>query len=249
MSNSIHEFDGLMLDYLKGDITPEDMQKMTELLHTDASCREKYREMSRAYAIASVPWFERRKEQNLESLREKLGLRSSPQRTLFRRMRVGSFAAMVTLLIGFSISFIYLNNHSAEVVAPPVSYCQIEIPQGAQSKLILPDSTLVYLNGGTIIKYDASFQNKAEREVYLNGEAYFEVAKDAEKPFIVHAADLNIKVLGTKFNVSSYLDEPNIKVSLLEGRVKVSMASDETDKFYLLPNEQAVYDKAKISCL
>ena len=86
MNNSIHEFDGLMLDYLKGDITPEDMQRMTELLHTDASCREKYREMSRAYAIASVPWFERRKEQNLESLREKLGLRSSPQRTLFRRM-------------------------------------------------------------------------------------------------------------------------------------------------------------------
>lgn len=53
MSNSIHEFDRLMLDYLKGDITPEDRQRMTELLHKDASCREKYREMSRAYAIAS----------------------------------------------------------------------------------------------------------------------------------------------------------------------------------------------------
>ncbi len=81
------------------------------------------------------------------------------------------------------------------MIVPPVSYCRIEIPQGAQSKLILPDSTSVYLNGGTIIKYDASFQNKAEREVYLNGEAYFEVAKNAEKPFIVHAADLNVKVL------------------------------------------------------
>ena len=77
----------------------------------------------------------------------------------------------------------------------------------------------MYLNVGTIINYYASFQNKAEREVYLNGEAYFEVAKNAEKPFIVHAADLNVKVLGTKFNVSSYPDEPNIKVSLVEGRV------------------------------
>ena len=77
MSNSIHEFDRLMLDYLKGDITPEDRQRMTELLHKDASCREKYREMSRAYAIASVPWFERRKKQNLDFLREKLDLRSS----------------------------------------------------------------------------------------------------------------------------------------------------------------------------
>lgn len=76
-----------MLDYLKGDITPEDRQRMTELLHKDASCREKYREMSRAYAIASVPWFERRKKQNLDFLREKLDLRSSPGRTLVRRVR------------------------------------------------------------------------------------------------------------------------------------------------------------------
>ena len=189
-----------MLDYLKGDITPEDRQRMTELLHKDASCREKYREMSRAYAIASVPWFERRKKQNLDFLREKLDLRSSPGRTLVRRVRVGSFAAMVALLIGLGIRFIYLNNHPAEVIVPPVSYCRIEIPQGAQSKLILPDSTSVYLNGGTIIKYDASFQNKAEREVYLNGEAYFEVAKNAEKPFIVHAADLNVKA-GRKRNM------------------------------------------------
>ena len=136
MSNSIHEFDRLMLDYLKGDITPEDRQRMTELLHKDASCREKYREMSRAYAI--------------DFLREKLDLRSSPGRTLVRRVRVGSFAAMVALLIGLGIRFIYLNNHPAEVIVPPISYCRIEIPQGAQSKLILPDSTSVYLNGGTI---------------------------------------------------------------------------------------------------
>ena len=117
MSNSIHEFDRLMLDYLKGDITPEDRQRMTELLHKDASCREKYREMSRAYAIASVPWFERRKKQNLDFLREKLDLRSSPGRTLVRRVRVGSFAAMVALLIGLGIRFIYLNNHPAAGLA------------------------------------------------------------------------------------------------------------------------------------
>ena len=204
MSNSIHEFDRLMQDYLKGDITPEDRQRMTELLHKDASCREKYREMSRAYAIASVPWFERRKKQNLDFLREKLDLRSSPGRTLVRRVRVGSFAAMVALLIGLGIRFIYLNNHPAEVIVPPVSYCRIEIPQGAQSKLILPDSTSVYLNGGTIIKYDASFQNKAEREVYLNGEAYFEVTPDPERPFIVKSGGVQTRVLGTAFNFSAY---------------------------------------------
>lgn len=245
MNSSIDKFEELMLDYLKGNITPEDIQKMAELLQKDNSCRKKYNEIARTYAIASAPWFERNRQQNFESLRKKINL--SSQYIRLKRASVWSFAATVTLLIGLSISFIYWNDNPSEVAVPPISYCQIEVPANAQSKLILPDSTQVYLNRGTTIKYDASFQNQAQREVFLNGEAYFEVTKNIEKPFIVHAADLNIQVLGTKFNVSSYHDEPNIKVSLVEGQVKVSMTSDKKDEIYLLPNEQAVYDKAKNS--
>lgn len=247
MNSSIDKFEELMLDYLKGNITPEDMQKMAELLQKDNSCRQKYHEIARTYAIASTPWFERNRQQNFKSLSKKLDL--SSQYIQIKRVNIGSFAAMVTLLIGLSISFIYWNNNSseAEVATPPISYCQIEVPSNAQSKLILPDSTLVYLNGGTTIKYNASFQNQTQREVFLNGEAYFEVAKNREKPFIVHATDLNIQVLGTKFNVLSYHDEPNIKVSLVEGQVKVSTTSDKKNEIYLLPNEQAVYDKAQSS--
>ena len=199
MNNSINEFERLIQDYLKGTITPADMRIMNELLQQDTYCRKKYREMVRIYAITSAPRFEQRKQQNLEFLRKQLNLPS--KHILFKRIKIWSFAAMVALLIGLSIHSIYWNNASLEAAIPPISYCQIEIPIGAQSKLILPDSTQVYLNGGTTIKYDASFQDKTKREVFLSGEAYFEVTRDIEKPFIVHTPELNINGLGTKFNV------------------------------------------------
>lgn len=242
MDNLIDEFERVMLDYLKGSITPEDMQRLTELLRENDSCRQKYSEMTRTYALASSSWFARRKEQNFEQLRDSLNFRSSRKRTLSRKIRIWSVAAVWALLIGCSITFLYLYS-SSESTSIMDSYCQIEIPQGATSKLILPDNTVVFLNGGTTLKYDASLQDKENREVFLTGEAYFEVTKNADKPFIVHAGELNVKVLGTTFNVVSYPDEPEVKVSLAEGRVQVSVASEAKEDLFLSPNEQAIYNK------
>src|SRR3712207_7960080 len=77
MSSSVDEFEQIMLNYLKGDIEPEDMQKLVTLLKEDESCREKYRELSRAYALASSTWFAQRKKQNFEQLRDILNFHSS----------------------------------------------------------------------------------------------------------------------------------------------------------------------------
>lgn len=241
MDNSIDEFERLMLDYLKGTIVPADMQKLVSLLKDDPSCRERYREMSQAYGMASTLRFEEKKRANFDQLRNRLNFRSS-RNTLTRRMRIWGNAAIWALLIISGITFLYFHNDSTKS-ASLASYCQIEIPQGATSKLLLPDSTLVYLNGGTIIKYDASFQNKTKREVFLTGEAYFKVTANVEKPFIVHTEDLNIKVLGTAFNVTSYPDAPDIKVSLVKGSVNVFTISERKGNVILSPDEQAVYDK------
>lgn len=242
MSSPIDEFERIMLDYLKGDIIPEDMQKLTVLLQTDASCREKYREMSRSYALASSSWFARRKEHNFEQLRDTLNFRSSHKHTAFHRISVWGSAAIWGLLIGCSITFLYLY-YSSERIPASTSYCQIEVPLGAGSKLLLPDSTVVFLNGGTTLKYDASLQHRIDREVFLSGEAYFKVAKNIDKPFIVHIGELNVKVLGTTFNVASYPEDEEIKVSLVEGRVNVFTTSEKEKNVFLSPNEQAVYNK------
>ncbi len=94
-------------------------------------------------------------------------------------------------------------------------------PKGGQYKLILPDGTNVWLNAASSITYPTVFAGK-EREVKITGEVYFEVAKNEQKPFIVKTHDESIRVLGTEFNVNSYVDEPFIKTSLVEGVVSIA---------------------------
>lgn len=243
MKDTIDEFESLMTDYLKGSISPEDMKKLATLISADASCRKKYHELAEAYGMASAPWFESRKQENLELLREKLNFRSSRKRTFARQWVIWGSAAIWALIICCSITFLYLQRDNSSELAASPSYCQIEIPKGATSKLMLPDSTLVYLNGGTVLKYDASFQNKARREVFLAGEAYFSVVRNVQKPFIVHTEGLNVKVLGTTFNVASYPDDAEVKVSLVEGSVNVYTTSEAKENILLSPNEQAIYNK------
>lgn len=240
MQNQIDEFEDLMLDYLQGNIVPEDMQKLMLLLK-NKECQKKYHEMSQAYGLAAIPWFERRREANFEQLRDKLNFRSSQKHILKRRIQLWGTAAIWALMIGCSIILFYLQKDSAASVVP-ASYCKIEVPSGATSKLILPDSTVVFINAKSVIKYDASFLGKAQREVFLSGEACFRVAKDVAKPFVVHAGELDVKVTGTTFNVTAYAEEPDIKVSLIEGSVQVS---DVKNQLFLSPDEQAVYDKQK----
>ncbi len=98
---------------------------------------------------------------------------------------------------------------------------EIVIPFGKRSVLYLADGTKVWLNAGTRFAFPSLF-SRDKREVFLEGEAYFEVARNVSQPFIVHAGQLNIKVLGTRFNVSAYASDANIETTLLEGSVAVS---------------------------
>lgn len=242
MNHSTDEFERIMLDYLKGDITPEDMRKMLLFLKEDKACREKYREISYSYAIASSSWFEQRKEQNLKQLRNALGFHSSHKRVFLHKMRVGAYAAIGLLLICCSITCFYLYHFSVPK-SDVTSLCRIEIPFGSTSKLILPDSTVVFLNGGTTLEYDASLLSKDTRDVFLCGEACFEVTENINKAFIVHTKELDVKVLGTIFDIASYANDEEVKVSLLSGKLNVLTVSDSPQSILLSPNEQVVYKK------
>ncbi|SMC59492.1 FecR family protein [Pedobacter nyackensis] len=115
---------------------------------------------------------------------------------------------------------------------------------GETYTITLPDHTIVYLNAASSISYPASFATLDERKVELNGEAYFEVAKDSSHPFIVRTADQEIKVLGTHFNVNSYKDDGNTKTTLLEGSVQIGFSSNKNETGTIIkPGEQA-YIKA-----
>lgn len=100
-----------------------------------------------------------------------------------------------------------------------VVYNTLTVPYGKQFELVLSDGTKVNLNSGSSIKYPVQFAANENREVSLNGEAYFDVAKNPENPFIVNANELKVRVLGTKFNLSAYPEESTISTVLVEGLV------------------------------
>jgi transmembrane sensor len=112
----------------------------------------------------------------------------------------------------------------------------ISTPNGGQYQLILPDGTKVMLNAATSLTYPAQFHG-SERLVHLNGEAYFEVAKNKNMPFRVVAGTQTVEVLGTHFNINAYTDEASVKTTLLEGSVKVSSGANS---ILIVPGEQAV---------
>ncbi|MDB4925982.1 FecR family protein [Mucilaginibacter sp.] len=108
-------------------------------------------------------------------------------------------------------------------------------PKGGQYIVVLPDGTKVWLNAASSITYPLVFQAH-ERKVQITGEAYFEVTKDPDKPFKVLSGKQQVEVLGTHFNINSYADEPIIKTTLLEGKVKVTAGQNQA---LLMPGEQA----------
>jgi ferric-dicitrate binding protein FerR (iron transport regulator) len=122
---------------------------------------------------------------------------------------------------------------------------KITAPKGSKTQVLLADGTSIWLNSGSTLEYPQTFKKKI-REVKLTGEGYFDVAKNPDKPFVVKTSDLNIKVLGTIFNVKSYPEEGTIETTLLEGSVAISKLEDNlrTKNVVLLkPNERATFIK------
>lgn len=122
-----------------------------------------------------------------------------------------------------------------------VEYNTLKIPRGGQYRLVLPDGTKVWLNAASSIRFPTAFTGKVRR-VSVRGEVYMEVAKDVNKPFIVHAGHTNIKVLGTRFNVMAYDDQPAVATTLLQGSIKVGISGTK-EATILTPGQQASVDK------
>jgi ferric-dicitrate binding protein FerR (iron transport regulator) len=120
-----------------------------------------------------------------------------------------------------------------------MKYNTLKIPRGGEYFLIMADSTRVWLNSETTLRFPVQFAADV-RSVELTGEAYFEVSKNEKKPFVVTSGNHLVKVLGTQFNISSYADNPNIYTTLAEGKVEVSSVSNPEVTLMLKPSEQSI---------
>jgi len=150
-------------------------------------------------------------------------------------------AAFVGIMI-FTAAFL-LNGHTPASDNISENTNVIVTALGARSQILLPDGSKVWLNAATKLHYDKKF-NGDLREVHLDGEAFFDVRKDKKHPFIVHTSDIDIKVLGTAFNVKSYKEEATIEATLIRGSIQVSNKLQKgIPKIILSPNEKLVFIK------
>ena len=119
--------------------------------------------------------------------------------------------------------------YDTETSIEKLVYNTLKIPYGKRFELELSDGTIVHLNSGTTLKYPVKFIAGANRQVFLDGEAFFDVAKDKKHPFVVNADQLNVRVLGTHFNVSSYPEDDITDVVLVEGSVSMYGVNENFD--------------------
>jgi transmembrane sensor len=156
-----------------------------------------------------------------------------------------SFAAISLIIFGIKTSSSN-NNLSAQSNSGVRAVSEISTKNGSKTSLTLPDGTLVKLNAGSSITYNGKEYGNSIREVNLTGEAFFDVVKNPEKPFIIHTSKINIRVLGTAFNVKSYPGEKNSETSLIRGSLEVTVKDRPAEKYILKPNEKLVVANEEI---
>ena len=170
-------------------------------------------------------------ESDRSKLKKEIRQIKKSEKVFFLQNRNWAIAASLLLLMGLSF-FVYqssVNTITKQYATKP----------GEHAKIMLSDGTKIWLNAGSRLKYPAKFKGDT-REVYLTGEAFFDVAKDKKHPFIIHTDKMDTKVLGTSFNVQAYPDNATQEVSVLTGRVNVKSTVTE-ENVYVTPGQKVVF--------
>lgn len=165
--------------------------------------------------------------------RFRFGLKPKIERRWFKKWAVPATGVMIIAVTIFFLT----ENKSTHLPLSRNAHKEVNTLPGVRSRTILPDGSLVWLNANSKVEYDLNFSGNT-RELHLEGEAYFDVVKDNQRPFIIHTKTIDIKVLGTAFNVRSYQDENNTETALFRGSVEITLRNKPDKKIILKPNEK-----------
>lgn len=179
-------------------------------------------------------------DQAFERFRKRTGLDQSGRQS-YKWYRTWSVAAVAIVLLGLITVTAYWQG--SRQIQSNFSDIVVEAPLGSKTKLTLPDGSTVWLNAGSKMVYSQGFGVR-DRRLAFQGEGYFEVEKNDEMPFLVQTHDVNVTVVGTKFNFRNYPEDEEAVVELLEGKVALENQLKEESVRYLSPNEKMVLHKA-----
>lgn len=163
--------------------------------------------------------------------------------TISRRNKRTWYWVAAACLVAVAAFFIFGRNSDVSAEANPIAkqINEVSTHLGSKSKVLLPDGSTVWLNSGSKLTYNKDF-DKGFREVTLSGEGYFDVKRNPDVPFIIHTSSIDIKVLGTVFNVKAYPEDEKTETSLIHGSIEVTIKNRPKDKIILSPSEKLVVD-------
>ncbi|HEY4108661.1 FecR family protein [Puia sp.] len=237
---------------LSGEATPEELAELGQLLsdHPELALRleiftniwrqKQYPEFANPNPLTKEDAFNRhlqRLSTHLSSPALQYETTPHPRRRWITTITATTAAAAAILAIAF---FVYRYNSSAGKTTGSnnaIAANTVSTRPGSKSRIQLPDGTQVWLNADSRLTYNVSDPNRP-REAQLTGEAYFDVAKDKSRPFLIHTPTVDIVVLGTAFNVRSYSNDRNTETALFQGSVEVTLHNNPDKKIILRPNEK-----------
>lgn len=242
MTSESKKFEELLIDFLSGDISSENQQRLFDLLNSNYELKVRFEEMLKLRVISMVPTIESGKQANYATLMDRINSTPTINQSGSWFSSVRNIVASFVFIISLSFALIY---GYRDLTTPSDTAFNYETfsPEGSQTKIILPDSTVVWLNSASTLKYSRAY-GKKNREVTLAGEGYFEVTKNAKSPFIVHTNDLSVNVLGTVFNVRAFGEDDHVTVNLIKGSVNLTIPGSGNNQVHTLkPNDQLIFNK------
>lgn len=231
--------------YFYEELSPEERLSLLHDVEANEELKRQFAEYQNMYALLNLG----HQMENREVGKDKFDqfIMKKQRRIVWRQWlhRIGYAAAILILIVSSSLlTFWYTRPEQPAILSANVMNT-LYTPAGQRAQLILQDGTEVWLNAKSKLVYPAQFTGE-ERRVIVEGEAFFDVAKDPSKPFIVSAQDIDMKVLGTQFNVYCYPDAGYIQTSLLEGSVRVFFPDRENEGITLKPDQQVTVSDGKM---
>jgi len=236
----------LLVKEMSGELTPAEKQELQHLLAADPEMAAKWHIMQRTGIQTPEEMSFSTKEQLLDNI---LGsgkpystLDAGEAHTAISPVSPGRITwpwmAAAAVMLAAVATFFTLYISRKDIAA---EWSIVQAKPGSRSRVVLPDGSIVVLNAGSELSYPVNFM-KGKREVKLTGEGYFQVAKQAELPFVIHTAVIDVNVLGTEFNLRAYPGETNTETSLISGAVEIVVKNKSEKRILLKPNQKVAID-------
>lgn len=234
----------LIVKYLNHSCTEEELRKFLEMMKDSKTCMPELDAAAREYwdrepeEVLDEEIYGRYRRDALKLIRKySSGTKIRRRRTILRR--ISAVAACLALVAGAGY-FIISSVTDERTARQLVSYQTIETQPGQSRIIELPDGTKVTLNVASSIRYNERY-GKDTRDVWLSGEAFFDVESNPECPFLIHAGELDVRVTGTSFNVNAYPEDRQASVTVKSGKVAITYGEDDV-RMNLRPDEQLIID-------